>query len=178
MGSMLNYNFLFQDVDIIWYKNPLDFFHNNSSNNSLRNFDILLSRDGNNQLRFSPFYANSGFYYVRSNDKTRYLFTTFVYAGDLLMRHEGHQAVLTQLLTEHSSLFGLKVKILHGEEFPGGREYHEDRPFMLNLIKKGAKKVPPWIFHMSWTLNKDYKILFLKQMGMWYVKEQFIIHQP
>lgn len=28
------------------------------------------------------------------------------------------------------------------------------------------------LFHMSWTNNKDNKLLFFKQMGMWYLNEQ------
>jgi len=29
--SMLGYDFLFQDVDIVWYSNPLDYFHNETN---------------------------------------------------------------------------------------------------------------------------------------------------
>lgn len=32
-------------------------------------------------------------------------------------------------------------------------------------------EIDPYIFHMSWTLNKDDKLKFLEQMGMWYVKD-------
>jgi len=31
--------------------------------------------------------------------------------------------------------------------------------------------IQPYLFHMSWTLNKDNKILFLKQMGDWWVAD-------
>jgi hypothetical protein len=37
-----------------------------------------------------------------------------------------------------------------------------------------AGEVDPYIFHMSWTKNKDNKLLFFKQMGEWYVQEQCI----
>jgi len=33
----------------------------------------------------------------------------------------------------------------------------------------GEKK--PYIFHMSWTQNKDNKKLYFEQMGEWYTKE-------
>ena len=35
-----------------------------------------------------------------------------------------------------------------------------------------AGEVNPYIFHMSWTLNKDNKLLFFQQIGEWYVEEQ------
>jgi hypothetical protein len=37
-----------------------------------------------------------------------------------------------------------------------------------------AGKVQPIIFHMSWTLNKDNKLLFFRQMGQWYVQDKCI----
>lgn len=39
---MLGYDILFQDADIVWFKDPLPFFHNES----LSSFDILLADDG------------------------------------------------------------------------------------------------------------------------------------
>jgi hypothetical protein len=35
----------------------------------------------------------------------------------------------------------------------------------------------PFLFHMSWTKNKDNKINFFQQMGDWYVQDQ-CIHKP
>ena len=32
----------------------------------------------------------------------------------------------------------------------------------------------PYIFHMSWTLNKDNKLLYFRQMGEWYLEDQCI----
>lgn len=30
----------------------------------------------------------------------------------------------------------------------------------------------PFLLHMSWTTNKSNKLLFFKQMGLWYTNEQ------
>jgi len=35
-------------------------------------------------------------------------------------------------------------------------------------------EIVPYIFHMSWTKNKDNKIKYFKQMGEWYVGDQCI----
>jgi hypothetical protein len=37
-----------------------------------------------------------------------------------------------------------------------------------------AGKVTPYLFHMSWTLNKDNKQRFFKQIGEWYLKEECV----
>ena len=39
MVSTLRYNILFQDVDIVWYKNPIPFFE--EKNTDLQEFDML-----------------------------------------------------------------------------------------------------------------------------------------
>jgi len=69
--SLLGYDLLFQDVDVVWYKDPLPFFHNSTS--PISDFDVLFQDDGAHSLRYAPFSANSGFYYARNNDRTRYL---------------------------------------------------------------------------------------------------------
>merc|ERR1711862_752433 len=91
--SMLNYNFLFQDVDITWYKHPLDYFKSDnlsSISEDYNNNDIFCQCDGSPQIRYAPYSANSGFYYVKSNDKTRYLFTSLIYASDILWTAHSH----------------------------------------------------------------------------------------
>ena len=35
-------------------------------------------------------------------------------------------------------------------------------------------EVNPYIFHMSWTLNKENKLLFFRQIGEWYLEDQCI----
>jgi hypothetical protein len=58
MISMLGYDILFQDVDVVWYKNPLEYFHNSS--NSDKGFDIYFQDDGNHALYYAPYSANTG----------------------------------------------------------------------------------------------------------------------
>ncbi len=124
---LLGYDVLFQDVDIVWLtpdRDPLEFFQDESS--KLSHFDVIFQHDGSNNVRFAPYSANSGFYYVRANKKTQYLFTSLLYHSDLIMTWDSHQAVLVQLLSEQSSLFGLNVKVLgrDTEMFPGEYPIH------------------------------------------------------
>ena len=164
--NYLGYDVLFQDVDMVWLKDPMELFHD--ENSPLSKFHILFQDDGVRSVRYAPFSANTGFYYVRFNQKTKYLFISLLYMGDLINTVHSHQQALSALLIEHSSLYGLRVKVLDGAVLPGGFHYHNRPAFMRKIIDK---KEDPYIFHMSWTANKDNKILFMKQMGWWYVDE-------
>lgn len=52
----LGYNVLFQDVDLIWYKNPLPYFESPE----LEKWDMMFQDDGNRQPRYAPFSPNTG----------------------------------------------------------------------------------------------------------------------
>lgn len=59
----LGYHILFQDVDIVWFKHPLDYIKNLQLDRVKKNlsiYDAYFSDDGQRSLRYSPFYANSG----------------------------------------------------------------------------------------------------------------------
>ena len=121
----------------------------------------------------APYSANSGFYYVRNNQRTKNLFTSLLYAGDQIRAVHSHQETLTSLLNEHSSMYGLRVKTVSRDEehFPSGWHYHKNKTFMKKLINGEVK---PYIFHMCWTASKENKLKFFKQMGEWRVNEQCI----
>jgi hypothetical protein len=169
--SLLGYDVLFQDVDVIWYRNPLTWFHNSSS--PYQDFDMFFQDDGNHALYYAPYSANTGFYYVRHNEKTQYFFNCLLMAGDLIMSTHSHQNALNVLLSEHTSMYGLKVKVLerNTQEFPGGYSFHRKKEFMKDLLRG---RIEPYIFHMSWTINKENKIFYFRQMAEWYVQERCI----
>jgi len=119
---MLGYDVLFQDVDIVWLtpdRDPMAYFQDKDSD--LAKFDVIFQHDGSYSVRYAPYTANSGFYYVRANKRSQYLFTSMMYHSDLIITWDSHQQLLVQLLAEHSSLFGLNVKVLgrDTEMFPG-----------------------------------------------------------
>jgi hypothetical protein len=170
MISMLGYDILFQDVDVMWYRSPLEFFHN--LNSSMANYDIYFQDDGNRGYpAYSPYCANSGFYYVRNNQKTRNLLNNYLMSGDFVLSSRNDQHVLSQLLQEHASLFGLRVKTLHDTLFPTGFAYHLQKNYMKGLISGDQQ---PYVFHMSWTTNKTDKIRYYQQMGEWFVVDTCI----
>ncbi|CAB9516554.1 Nucleotide-diphospho-sugar transferase [Seminavis robusta] len=164
---------LFQDVDVIWFKDPLPYFHNRNS--TIYNNDAYFQDDGARSLRYAPYSANSGFYYLRNNQRTVNFLTQLVLAGDLIAKSFSHQQAMIAVMSEQMSLHGFKAKVLLREDegFPGGFQFHSGRKkdYMRQLF---AGQKDPYIFHMSWTLNKDNKLLFFKQMGEWYVKEECV----
>ena len=65
--NYLGYNILFQNVEIVWYKDFLSMFDNKKSN--LHYFDALFSRES----ATAPTYAaNSAFWHIRTSDKTKH----------------------------------------------------------------------------------------------------------
>ena len=172
--NKLGYDLLFQDVDVVWYKNPLDYFKNIKAGDD--KFDMYFQDDGAHSMRYAPYSANSGFYFVRSNRKTQYAFTSLLYAGDIIIESDSHQQALVQILVEHASLFGLRVKVLNrnDDEFPGGYHYHRRKDMMKRLLQMDVANRTSYIFHMSWTHNKINKIKFFQQMGEWYLHESCI----
>jgi hypothetical protein len=166
MVNLLGYDLLFQDVDVIWYRDPLPYFSNSE-------YDMLFQDDGGRETRYAPYSPNTGFYFVRHNERTADFLHSLLMAGSLIVQSKSHQGVLTEIMSQHVSWRGLRVKVTSRErpDFPSGFHYHRRYDFMRQIIQG---KIKPYIFHMNWTKNKKGKILFLKQMGYWFVKEQCI----
>ena len=169
--NMLGYDVLFQDVDIVWWRDPMEYFKGLQNDN----FDIYFQDDGAYQVRYAPLSANSGFYFIRNNQKTKFLFSSLLLLSDVIIQSGSHQQVLVSTLNEHISLFNLRVKIMSREEFnfPGGYHYHRQGQTLKKMFQNKLE-TKPYLFHMSWTENKDNKLKFLQQMGEWFLNEQCI----
>jgi hypothetical protein len=169
MISALGYGLLFQDVDVVWYRHPLEYFANTN-----KDFDIVFQHDGSPTRRFAPYSPNTGFYFVRNNQRTKYFLHSLLMQGNLIIGSGSHQGALTTVMNEHASWRGLRVKVLSvetTEEFPGGFHFHRRPQFMKKMVEG---KVKPYIFHMSWTDDKSNKRNFLEQMGEWHVKDECV----
>lgn len=169
MINALGHDVLFQDVDIVWYRDPVEYF-----TEEYKDFHILFQQDGSDSRRYAPYSPNTGFYFVRHNLKTEYFLHSLLMQGNLITGSGSHQSALNIVLQEHASWRGLKIKVLPVDatnEFPGGFHFHRRKEFMKDMING---KVEPYIFHMSWTTNKENKRMFLEQMGEWFVKDQCV----
>ena len=152
---------LFQDADVIWWTDPLAYFKNDE-----HQYDAYFQDDGARSARYSPFSANTGFYYLRSNPRTRMFMHDVFQSYNLISQWRSHQHALCMILIEHHSRFGLKVKILEQHPFAIGQLYHRQKPFMRE-IWYGTRQ--PYVFHWSWTEGKVEKLKYSRETGMWYL---------
>jgi hypothetical protein len=164
----LKFNVLFQDVDLVWFKDPWPYLKSYVSPVGV-DTDTFWSDDGQRGLRYSPFYGNSGFYYIKYNPRTEFWAWSCITAFDTMHTSGSHQNVITTRLMESMDLFNVSLKILDLELFPTGVKYHHDKPYMQNL-KAGVIK--PFNYHMCWTSNKGQKISYFKSTGMWYLNDR------
>jgi hypothetical protein len=168
----LGYNILFQDIDIVWFRNPFPYFEklvngyrrsrgyaltsslSSSSSSSTPHQqqalflpDIILSDDGQRSLRYAPWYANSGFYYLFSNEKMIHFAWEILMAFPILHISGSHQNIFTLKLLEGLDAYQptLNTLFLPMHDFPSGVKFSHDRPYM-HRIKVGLEE--PYIFHM------------------------------
>jgi len=162
--NALGYDVLFQDVDIVWYQHPLQYFATDVD----PSFDMYFQFDGHHRpARFAPLAANTGFYYVRNNARTRYFFDVFVRMGDLVLTDKSHQAALTTLVNEHASVRGLRVQVLSDDTdlFLSGFHLHAE-PRLLRAAVNGSHK--PYIYHVNW-MDGHRKKPSLIETNNWYL---------
>ena len=112
----LGYNVLFQDADLVWFKDPFEYFHSN-----FLDIDTLWMDDGARSERFTPVYANSGFYYLRNTLRTRSFIQDTLFAYHKVFAQRSHQSVVSQILIDHISLNGLSMRLLEMPLFPSGQ---------------------------------------------------------
>lgn len=111
--SRLGYDFLFQDTDLAWYRDPLHYFETHAK----PGFDMYFQHDGwHHPLRFAPFAANTGFYFVRYNERTEHFFSMLSRMTDIIYMDKSHQSAVAMLLNEHTVQRGLKVKVLADDD--------------------------------------------------------------
>lgn len=78
------YNVLFQDADLVWLRDPIPSL-------SATVDDIAFMDDGARTTRFTPFFANSGFYYQTHSSKTVYLMEKMLKSAVEISATHSHQ---------------------------------------------------------------------------------------
>ena len=69
LALFAGHDVLFQDADVIWLRDPLAYF----AEEAAPAVDTFWMDDGARTSRYAPYFANSGFYYLRANDRTQHL---------------------------------------------------------------------------------------------------------
>ena len=92
----------------------------------------------------SPF-ANSGFYYLRANDRTQHLMYRMLQSFDAILTFRSHQHVLDQQLIEHTARFGLSVAVLPKDRSRRARSSTTTRRRCRQYVDG---RLRPYVFHM------------------------------
>ncbi|KAJ1419017.1 hypothetical protein B484DRAFT_453505 [Ochromonadaceae sp. CCMP2298] len=137
--------------------------------NALPQADAYLSDDGQRSLRYTPFFANSGFFYLVANARTLNFSWSVLTAFAVLHITGSHQNVFTTRLIEALDLGGIRPKLLSLREFPSGVKYQHDQPYMRAILDHHEH---PFVFHMCWTRNKYDKLTNFRLASMWFLSEQ------
>ncbi|KAJ8601951.1 hypothetical protein CTAYLR_004437 [Chrysophaeum taylorii] len=153
---------LFQDADVVWLRNPLDFFAQADPE-----VDTWWMDDGARSLRYSPLYANSGFYLLRANDRVVYFMHRLLLAYDNILAVRSHQHALIMLLLDTIAKYGLTANVLPPDIFPQGQIFHHKKALMQKIIDG---TIPAYVFHMCWTAGRTDKLKYLKNMGAWFLQ--------
>ena len=156
------------DLDIVLNKDPYSYFQSDK----YKDFDIIFQDDGARSIRFAPYFANSGFYFARHNERTRYFFISMLYHSDYIMRAKSHQQLMSILLADLNSSAGLKVKTIKDTDLPGGFHYLRKKEFVRDIITGNGESANILGFHMHWTSSIEDKLHYMRQMGMWYIQEK------
>lgn len=144
LPHLVGINILFQDVDLVWFRDPMQHFHDYMAASGMQ-VEGFFSDDGQRSKRYTPFFANSGFYYLRSSDRSIYFTWSIMIAMDAIQVLGSHQNVMTTRLIEGLALNFEHVKLISLEDFPTGIMYHHHRSYMQQLRRK---EVSPYNFHM------------------------------
>ena len=130
--------------------------------------EAFFSDDGQRSLRYSPYFANSGFYYLIASERSEWFAYSIMTAFDAIQVLGSHQNTFTSRLVEGLALGHRHAVLMPMEAFPTGIMYHHDRGYMKRL-RQG--KVQPYNFHMCWTQGKPDKLMYLRKALMWYLSE-------
>lgn len=167
MVNALGYNLLFQDLDLVWYQNPLDYFADKVD----PGFDMYFQHDGHHHPeRFKPLAANTGVYFVRYNPRTEYFFSVFVRMGELVLADKSHQVALTTLANEHMALWGLRVKVLQEDSLLFLSGYHKNT-YSRSLKDATFGRFTPVLYHVNW-MDGDLKKPALIESNNWFVNNR------
>jgi hypothetical protein len=169
----LNYGFnvLFQDCDVVWFTDPVPMFGVPSTrqflNKSLNEIDSIWMDDGARTGRFAPYYANTGFFYLRATDNTKSLWDDMFFRYDFIARWHSQQA-LTNMLLDNACQRGHVADVFCKWDIPGG--YFAAGASKEKRMEEVLRHKPS-MFHMHYTSDSTVKYTKFIIFDMWFLIE-------
>lgn len=148
----LGFDILFQDVDVVWRKDPRDVLLTDEPDR----WDLRFMYDGDNPIH-GPLHANTGFFWVRSTAATRAFWAGVLDAYPDIYDCGSQQSIVNRILGQSD----LAIDILPEEQFANGHLFSIDEPSQL--------PDDPYVIHCSWTSNIVHKIQKYRREGLWYL---------
>ncbi|MEM9305222.1 MAG: putative nucleotide-diphospho-sugar transferase [Pseudomonadota bacterium] len=151
---------LFQDVDLVWLRDPIAWLDAHASGAEFR-----IMYDGPNYSRTPP-YGNSGFFFLRPTDAVRSVFETALRNTKRTILH-GHQGPLISIAQHYwwHNLLGLEV--LPEDRFLNGHLFNLETG--LHVDAGGNWREAGVVVHYSWTGTHDDKLDKLRRFGLSYL---------
>jgi hypothetical protein len=151
----LGYDVFFQDVDLVWKKDPTEYLFRQDR----RCLDAQFMYDGPNPF-YQPLHANTGFFLLRNTTATMKFWNLVCANFDKVFYLQSQQRVVNAVLT--SRYFrDLSVDILPPDDFANGHLFH--------LEKMDGLPPDPYVVHCSWTSNIEHKLKKFKLANLWYL---------
>ena len=158
-ASVLGYDVLFQDADVVWLRPDVwDAVYAPAT-------DSAWMDDGVRTDRFAPFFANSGFYLLRATWRSELLLAHLLNSYSVVISRQSHQAVLNPALAEANAMAGLSVSILDPDVVVNGGARNKVRAD----LRSGARRVA--VFHVNFTGGTAEKREALRGLGLWFLRE-------
>lgn len=156
----LGANVLFQDVDMLWLRDPFDYL-----SSKCQDQDLCIMYDGPNRI-FKPLYANTGFIYATCTDASKALFETAFRNTATILQTRSHQVPFNKILTYFALHNVLSLKVLPQTLFLNGHLFN--RVAGLNDIASNWKD-EGYVVHYSWTANRQEKRDKIEKFGFNYL---------
>ena len=153
----LGYRVLFQDVDVVWMKNPLAYFLHPSR----QGYDAWFMYDGPNRIH-APLRVNTGFFWLNPTPESIRFWSDVLKHYHLILQSGSQQMVVNQIIVNHIPT-GLKLSVLLEKDFANGHLFSI----------KSTEKLPndPYVIHCSWTRNLQHKIKKFKFSQLWFLDD-------
>lgn len=137
-------NVLFQDTDLVWFKDPIPYLETLPET-------ISIMYDGPNP-HFRNIYANTGFIYLKNNESSKALMETALGNTAYVFSYGGHQKPFDRILDSFERHGLLTFRILPEDLFANGH---------LPKVPKNA-----YVYHYSWTVDIKDKLRKLRELGL------------
>eukprot|EP00038_Savillea_parva_P010583 m.191286 g.191286 ORF g.191286 m.191286 type:complete len:561 (+) comp18301_c0_seq1:273-1955(+) len=146
LALLCGYDVLFQDVDLTWRKDPVPALREQA-----KFFHVQFMDDGARNFLNSPFFVNSGFYYIRGGDMDTFKYWDHV---TMSMFGDANQRVVEKILFLHVQRNGLRVHVLHPEKWTSGMHLQEkSKPQTVQQQLELST-----VLHFCWTKNITVKM--------------------